>query len=388
MVPAAFVWLEQLPLTANGKVDRKALPDPEETSSEPVQRAKTPTSETLTKIVGLVAGALKIDAPDPDDNLLCLGANSLDMVRIGNRLEQAFGARPRIDELFRLQTIRALAGYYEPVQGQERAPASTIEACIASYRVLLDPNEREAFKKEQPGIRKDDSGKPFVQLLPTEQHVAPRDKYLKRRSHRRFGHAPIPFKQFGEFLSCLSQMPLEGTPKYLYASPGGLYPGQVYLHIQPERVRDVLAGTYYYHPVDHRLVLLTANAKIDRSIHIPFINTPIFDQAAFSIFLITQLRAIAPAYGEHSLRFATLEAGIMAHLLEMSAAECGLGLCQIGSIEFERIRHLFDLDDTHVLMHSLLGGLIDPQAQEHWSLPQEGLYYAPSSADELEEGVI
>lgn len=198
----------------------------------------------------------------------------------------------------------------------------------------------------------------------------------------------MPLKQFSAFLSCLAQISLDGTPKYLYASPGGLYPEQVYLHIKPARVQGVLAGIYYYHPVDHRLVLLTANAEIDRSIHIPFINTPIFDQAAFSIFLITQLSAIAPAYGERSLHFATLEAGIITHLLETAAAKCGIGLCQIGSVEFDRIRHLFDLDETHILLHSLLGGLIEPHEQSSWSPSQETLYYASSMLDAHEEGVI
>jgi len=45
--------------------------------------------------------------------------------------------------------------------------------------------------------------------------------------------------------------------------------------------------------------------------------------------------------------------------VKSSAPSCGIGLCQIGSLEFQRIEHLFDLDDSHVLIHSLIGGLID-----------------------------
>lgn len=83
-----------------------------------------------------------------------------------------------------------------------------------------------------------------------------------------------------------------------------------------------------------------------------------FDQAAFSIFLIAKLSAITPMYGELSMHFATLEAGLMAQLMETTAPSSHIGLCQIGSLDFESIRHLFGLDENHVLVHSLLGGRI------------------------------
>jgi SagB-type dehydrogenase family enzyme len=163
-------------------------------------------------------------------------------------------------------------------------------------------------------------------------------------------------------LSCLYQIRLGGQPKYLYASAGGLYPVQTYLHIKGGRVEGLSGGTYYYHPVDHRLVVLTANAEVDASIHLPLINQPTFDEAAFSVFLVAQLSAIAPIYGNHSIRYATLEAGIIAHLLETSAPSCQIGLCQIGALDFARIRELFLLEESHVFIHSLLGGLQESAA--------------------------
>jgi pyochelin synthetase len=233
-----------------------------------------------------------------------------------------------------------------------------IKALLASYRVMLDPAERDAFKKSQPGLRRDDSAKQSIDLVRPELDDELLKKYRERRSQRTYSLKPIPLSQFSKFLSCLRQVTIDGKPKYLYASPGGLYPGQVYLHVKPGRIEGLAAGTYYYHPVYHRLIVLTANVDLDRSIHVPFINTPIFDEAAFSIFQIAALRAIAPSYGERSIHFATLEAGLIAHLLETSARSCGIGLCQIGTIEFDRIRQFFALEPDHVLIHSLLGGRI------------------------------
>jgi hypothetical protein len=77
----------------------------------------------------------------------------------------------------------------------------------------------------------------------------------------------------------------------------------------------------------------------------------------------------------------------MTQLLEMSAPAYGMGLCQIGTLEFQRIRHFFALDEDHVLVHSLLGGLIDTQ-QSLWSSHQEPHYHMPSMEEEREEGEI
>ena len=104
---------------------------------------------------------------------------------------------------------------------------------------------------------------------------------------------------------------------------------------------------------------LNPGAELGRDLHVPFINQPVFDEAAFSIFLVVQLAAIAPIYGERSLHFAAIEAGLMTQLLETAAGEQQIGLCQIGDMNFEPIRCLFDLEASHVLVHSLLGGRID-----------------------------
>jgi SagB-type dehydrogenase family enzyme len=166
----------------------------------------------------------------------------------------------------------------------------------------------------------------------------------------------VSLLQFGRLLSCLRQITQDGRVKYLYASPGTLYPVQVYLHVKPDRVEGVLPGIYYYHPIDHRLVSIAAGAHIDQNVHWPH-NRRIFEAAAFSIFLIAQLSALGPIYGEHAAGFPFVEAGLIAQLLETSAPACDIGLCQVGGLHFEKIRDLFALEKTHVFVHALLGGV-------------------------------
>ena len=358
MVPTAFVRLHSLPLSANGKVDRRALPDPQSLEPPNGGRGPAPTIAPLVdRIVELVRGVLRVDRVDADTNLLSCGATSIDLIRIGNQLEKAFGDRPSMEQLFQRQTPRDLAAYFAerqwPHPGETPANGATLP--------LIDPGARAAFRDGQPGLRRREGAGASIPLAALNTDATLARGYLARRTHRAFSSSPVPLEKFGRLLECLRPIILDGGPKYLYGSAGGLYPNQVYVHAKPGRLDGVPAGTYYYHPVERRLVPLSPGAELDRSIHVPFVNQPTFEKAAFSIFIVAQLAAITPEYGDWSLHFATIEAGLMTQLLETTAAECGLGLCQIGSVEFDVVRSFFDLDASHRLVHSMVGGVIESE---------------------------
>ncbi len=162
-------------------------------------------------------------------------------------------------------------------------------------------------------------------------------------------------------------MLVDNKPKYRYASAGGLYPVQVYLFIKPERVAGLTGGTYYYHPLYHQFIRLAQAETLNETIHWPA-NRPAFLSSAFSLFLIAKMGAITPLYPGAARDFALLEAGLMTQLLETSALREGFGLCQIGTLDFERIREHFQLDDDHLLLYSLVGGLLPTISL---SLPQQ-----------------
>lgn len=397
MVPSVIVPLPQFPLTANGKVDRRSLPDPFAVETN-INADENPgksqaASELTTKITQIVAEVLQLESIDLNADLLSLGANSLDMVRIGNQLEKAFKSRPRIDELFRLKSIQALVNYYQKhnksavglTSGTPDPVVTGHQSLLSSYRVILDPLEREKFKKSRPGVRRDLDA--AIELKQPVVDEALLQKYRDRSSYRKFLLKPIPFENFSLFLSCLSQVVLEGQSKFLYASPGGLNATQVYLHIKPGRIENIPAGTYYYHPEDHQLKILTPNVDLERSIHIPFINTPMFDECAFSIFFVADLDAIGPGYGDRGIHFVTLESGIMAHQLEISGPSHGIGLCQVGSVDFDSIRSWFKLKDTHILIHSTLGGYIDRSRSSRADVETTGGQTPEKMAAELLERI-
>jgi len=366
MIPASYVVLSELPLSANGKVDRKALPEPsaalvpKAVSSE--HQRQQPTSDVSSKILQLVEQVLAITDLAYEDNIFNFGATSIHMMRIINQMEMEFGVRPQIDAFYMNPTISGLVAAYEEVHGSQtdNSPASVSYSnmhglsgeLLDRFEFITDPELRNAFKEQQLGIRYLDL--PSIPLAKSKQL---NELYDKRRSCRSYSSTPVARVDFGELLSCLSQETRFSQPKYLYGSAGGLYPIQTYLYIKPDRIESLEAGIYYYHPLDHRLVLLASNVELDERIYNPHINRPIYEQAAFSLFFVSQLAAIAPMYKELALHFSVLEAGLMSQLLETHAPDVNLGLCQIGEVDFNRVRHLFDLDDSHVLVHSLVGGI-------------------------------
>lgn len=372
MIPSIFVPLERIPITPSGKLDRRALPDPSAVVIEPLETVPPGETETIARISELVTTVLGVEELSPQDDFLMLGATSVDMIRIANLLDREIGYRPGIDEFYERPTVMALAASYERDKGKVQPPPvrqaptwyATRRSLTDTYAMIFDPAEREAFKDAQPGLRRGDDDKPKVPLRSPPLTEADLRSFTRRRSFRKFTLNPIPFEQFSRLLGHLRQVEIQGVPKYLYPSAGGLYPLQTYLYVKPGRVAGLQAGTYYYHPRQDQLVQIEKDAEIDRLLYLALINRPIFDEAAVGIYFIVQLSAIAPMYGDYSMPFALLEAGYMGQLLMMVAPNHEIGLCPIGDFDFEPVRGLFDLRDDHVLVHSLLGGHIDPSQMD------------------------
>ena len=233
-------------------------------------------------------------------------------------------------------------------------------AVPARSAVLTDPMERLRFKLAHHGLRPDEE-RPAVALwrpeLSPEQIEA---LYLRRRSFRSFLREPVPLDDLAGLLATLLPVEIAGAPfpKRRYGSAGNLYPVQTWLHVKAGRVDGLAGGVYYHDPRQHRLVLVSSEGNLDAALWDPA-NRAVFEEAAFAVFLIARLTAIAPLYGERARHFAVLEAGLMTQLLETAAPDLRIGLAQMGGLRFEAVRERFALDDSCELVHTLLGGRID-----------------------------
>jgi amino acid adenylation domain-containing protein len=292
----------------------------------------------------------------PDGNIEFLGREDFQIKVNGYRIE--------------LGEIEALLQQHPLVQ--DAIATVTDNQQLAAYIVpKVDTNAEQAIAKtdlklQQSGVRS------FAEVtdklvLPTQNNAN-----LRRQSYRRFLPEQISMQQFGEWISSLQAMSVNDNPlpKYRYASAGSLYPVQTYIYVKPDRIAGLDPGFYYYHPIEHALMRLNVTVESDDVTTFPAEiygnNQSIFAQAAFSVFLIAQPDAMRAVYGDRTHEFSLLEAGYMSQLLMETAPEFDLGLCPVGTLAFESIQSYFQLQPGQLLLHSFIGGKIDPTWTTEW----------------------
>ncbi len=108
MVPSAFVTLDELPVTANGKLDRRALPAPARGELTTDRPYVAPTTETEATLAEIWAEILALPRVSVEDNFFEIGGDSILALRIVARASDA-GIPVAVHDLFRLPTVRSLA---------------------------------------------------------------------------------------------------------------------------------------------------------------------------------------------------------------------------------------------------------------------------------------
>ncbi len=111
MVPSTIVMLDALPLNANGKVDRRALPDPDAIAPEDTYVA--PRTDTEITIAAIWRDVLKNDRVGVRESFMTLGGHSLLAIRVLGKLSRQFGVRLPLRALFDTPTIEELARVVE-----------------------------------------------------------------------------------------------------------------------------------------------------------------------------------------------------------------------------------------------------------------------------------
>lgn len=144
MVPAAFVLMDKLPLTAHGKLDRQALPMPQDEETRLARLYVAPASATEKSLAEIWADLLRLDQVGVHDNFFELGGDSILGIRVIARAGEA-GIRLTAQDLYRYQTIAELA-----VAAERQRGLVEVEAEAVTGNAPLTPIQHWFFETGSP----------------------------------------------------------------------------------------------------------------------------------------------------------------------------------------------------------------------------------------------
>ncbi|KPA88397.1 acyl-CoA synthetase (AMP-forming)/AMP-acid ligase II, partial [Pseudomonas asplenii] len=133
MVPAHWVLLRQMPLTANGKLDRRALPAPDAAQAQRSHVA--PVTAVQQQVAQIWAEVLKIERVGLDDNFFELGGHSLLATQVISRIRQSLELELSLRDLFEAQDLAAFVRKAE--DGAAPTPVAAIEPADRTQPLLL-----------------------------------------------------------------------------------------------------------------------------------------------------------------------------------------------------------------------------------------------------------
>jgi amino acid adenylation domain-containing protein len=121
MVPSVFVGIPALPITANGKVDREALPAPNAGNLLQITDSISPSTAVQQQLLSILRKLLKVENISLSDNFFLLGGHSLLGAQLIAKVKENFGVKLTLIDLFDKGTIAAMAEQIERIAQQRAA---------------------------------------------------------------------------------------------------------------------------------------------------------------------------------------------------------------------------------------------------------------------------
>ncbi|MEO1373245.1 MAG: amino acid adenylation domain-containing protein [Cyanobacteria bacterium J06635_10] len=152
MVPSVFVMQSVLPLTSNGKVDRKALPAPDLSTSdleEGFVAPSTPTEEILAKLWMEVIGRKQVGIYD---NFFEIGGNSLLIIEVESKVREIFNTNISVNDLFKYPTISNLAKYLSQEKNVEQTAFAPSDELVKKQKEAIKRQKQLMKQKRKANV--------------------------------------------------------------------------------------------------------------------------------------------------------------------------------------------------------------------------------------------
>jgi len=146
MIPNIFVHLEAMPLTPSNKIDRKALPAPDQTRAVEVEYVP-PSTETEIALAEIVAELLSLDRVGLNDNFFELGGHSLMATQFVSRVRETFGVELPLRTIFEHPSVGELAGEVDKLRAEQTEDLADV-ADLLDQLMSLSDEEVEALLTE------------------------------------------------------------------------------------------------------------------------------------------------------------------------------------------------------------------------------------------------
>ncbi|HLP58480.1 MAG TPA: amino acid adenylation domain-containing protein, partial [Candidatus Deferrimicrobium sp.] len=146
MIPAYFIRLKEIPLTANGKINRRALPDPVFITAKEIAEPGNDIEKKLAAIWNDILPSIPDGRLGIDDNFFQAGGHSLKATILASRIHKEFNVKIPLMEIFKTPTIRELAGYIEGMAHDLHVAIEPAEE--KEYHVLSSAQKRMYFLQQ------------------------------------------------------------------------------------------------------------------------------------------------------------------------------------------------------------------------------------------------
>ncbi len=150
MVPALWIELESIPLTINGKIDRKSLPDPD-VSAQLIKQYVAPKNELEKTLAEIWQNVLELDQVGVEDDFFDLGGHSLLAIRLIAAIRKAVKVEMEISDIFNYPTIALMAKQVEKQSGKTVLPSIAAQTSRPEHIPLSFSQERLWFIDQLEG---------------------------------------------------------------------------------------------------------------------------------------------------------------------------------------------------------------------------------------------